>query len=81
MRNNFTRSKPNRFGSVVEYPDLGEEVLGSSPGHTKNFKMVLTTPQSVLVKISLSKGNAPYTLYNGPPDKGGIIQRVGCLTR
>ena len=41
----------------------------------------------MLVIMSLSKGNAlaikkaqliPY-MYNGPPDKGGKIQRAGCL--
>ena len=53
----------------------------------KTVKMVLTVPQPVLVIICLSKGNAlaikrliPY-IYDGHPDKGGIIQRAGCLTR
>ena len=50
--------KPSRFGSVVAHPDLDGEVAGSSPGHTKDFKMVLTAPQPVLVIMSLSKGNA-----------------------
>ena len=37
--------------------------------------------------MRLSKGNdltiksTAHTLYNGPPDKGGIIQRVSCLIR
>ena len=44
---------------------------------TKDFKMVLTAPQPVLVII---KG-AAHTLYNGPPDKGGIVQRACCLIR
>ena len=49
------------------------------------FYAKLTVP--VLVIISLSKGNAlaiksaAHTSYNGPPDKGGIIQRSGCLIR
>ena len=53
----------------------------------KTLRMVLTAPQPVLVTMSLSKGNAltiegvAHTLYNGPPDKGGIIQRAGCLIR
>ena len=40
-------------------------------------KMVLTAPQPVLVKMSLSKGNAlaiksaDHTLYSETPDKGG----------
>ena len=53
------------------------------------LKMVITAPQPMLVIISLrentlvKKGAAhtAYALYNGPPDKGGIIQRVGCLIR
>ena len=49
--------------------------------------MVLTAPPPVLVIMSLSKENAlamkgaRHTLYNGPPDKGGMIQRAGCLIR
>ena len=49
--------------------------------------MILTDPQPVLVIMRWSKGNAlakkgaAHTLYNGPPDKGGIIQRAGCLIR
>ena len=27
--------------------------------------------------MSLSKGNAAYTLYNGPQNKGGMIKRAG----
>ena len=44
--------------------------------------MVLTASQPVLVKMRLSKGKAlakkgaANTLYNGPPDKGGIIQKL-----
>ena len=47
----------SRFGSAGAYPDLDLEVSGSSPGHTKDFKMVLTAPQPVLVIMSLSMGN------------------------
>ena len=49
--------------------------------------MVLTAPQPMLFIMSLSKKNAlaikgaAPTLYSGPPDKGGIIQRAGCLIR
>ena len=31
--------------------------------------------------MSKPKEVAAYTLYNGPSDKGGIIQRAGCLIR
>ena len=31
-------ARPSRFGSVVAHLDLDWEVLGSSPGHTKDFK-------------------------------------------
>ena len=48
----------SRFGSVVAHPDLDGEGSGSSPGHTKKFKMILTAPQPVLVLMILSKGNA-----------------------
>ena len=50
--------KPSRFGSVVANSDLDGEYLGLSPGHTKDFKNVLTAPQLMLVIMSLSKGNA-----------------------
>ena len=45
----------------------------------------LTAPEPVLVTMSLSKVNAlaikgaAHTLYNGPPDEGGIIQRAGMV--
>ena len=45
---------------------------------TKTLKILLTAPQPRLVIMSLSKG-AAHTLYNGPIDKGSIIQRAGCL--
>ena len=73
----------SRYGSVVTHSDLNGEVSGSS--HANAF-MVLTAPQSMLVIMSLIKGNAlaiknaAHTLYNNRlPDKGGIIQRAGCL--
>ena len=51
----------------------------------KTIKIVLIAPQPVLVIMSLSKGNAltikRRNSYSGPPDKGGIIQRAGCLIR
>ena len=68
------------FGSVVAHPDLDGEVSGLSMGQTKDFTGVLTDPQPVLVIMSSSKGKgAALTLYNGPPDKGGIIQRTGMV--
>ena len=46
----------DRFGLVLAHPDW--EVSGSSPGHTKDLKMIFTAPQQpVLVIMSLSKGN------------------------
>ena len=54
----YVTFKPSRFGSVVAHLDLDGEVLGSSLSHTKDLKMVLSTPQPVLVIMSLSKGNA-----------------------
>ena len=44
----------------------------------KTLNMLLKTPQPVLVIMSLSKGNDS---QNGHPDKGGLIQRAGCLIR
>ena len=62
-------------------PELNGEVSDSSPGHTNDFEMVLTAPQPMLVKMSLSKAQLiPYT-YNMPPDKGSIIQRAGFRIR
>ena len=31
--------------------------------------------------MNLPLKGAGHTLYNGPPDKGGIIQWAGCLIR
>ena len=46
------------------------------------LKMVLTAPKPMLVILRLSKENdAAHTLYNGPSDKVGTIQRAGCLIR
>ena len=62
-------------------------VSSSSPSHTKDFKMVLTAPQPVLVIMSFRKGNTlaikrrSLFFYDGPLDKGGITQRAGCLIR
>ena len=44
--------------SAVAHMDLDGEVSGSSPGHNNDFKMVLTSPQTELVIMSLTKGNA-----------------------
>ena len=50
----------------------------SSPRHTNDLKKYISpAPQLELVIMSLSKGNAAYTLYNGPPNKGGMIKRAG----
>ena len=40
----------SRFGLIVAHPDLDWEISRSGPGHNKDFKMVLTAPQPVLVK-------------------------------
>ena len=73
---------------LLAHPNLDGEVAGSSPGHNKGFKMVLTAPQPVLVIITLSRGNAiaierrsSYLIQWTSPDRGGIIQRDGCLIR
>ena len=58
---------------LTEY--LDGEVSGSSQGHTNNFKNGLTASQPLLAIISLTRKR--HTLYNGPPDKGGIIQGAG----
>ena len=44
--------------STAIFLDLDGEVSGSSPGHTKDLKMVLTALQPVLVIMSLSIVNA-----------------------
>ena len=58
---------------LLAHPNLDGEVSGSSQGQNKDFKIVLTALQHVLVIITLSRGNAiakkkaqliPYT--NGP---------------
>ena len=64
------------YPSDVAHPDLDGKFLGSIPGYTRTLKMVLTAPQPVLVIMSLGKTK---TLHNEPSDKGGIIQRAGCL--
>ena len=56
--NDFAGTTPSRFGLIVAHTDLDGEVSCSSPGHTKDFVMVPTAPQPVLVIMSLSNENA-----------------------
>ena len=58
------------------------EVSGSSSGHTKDFKNGSYCASAFAGHNELEYEEClSYTLYNGPPDKGGIIQRAGCLIR
>ena len=60
---------------------------GSSLGHSNDSRnwIIVTAPQPVFAIISLCKAikkeAAIPTLYNGLPDKDGIIQKAGCLMR
>ena len=81
------RKQPYTFSSVAGNPDMEGEVSGLSLGHTNTFKNGTYSSYSVLVIITLSIGNAlaikgaTHSLYNGPSDKGGIIQKSNGLIR
>ena len=46
----------------------------------REVNMVVAASQPELVLMSLSNNKeAAHTLFNEPPNKGGMIQRAGCL--
>ena len=57
---NSTKTYPSsRFGSVVAHPDLDGEFSFSNPGQTNKYSTKSSSsPQPVLVIMSLSTGNA-----------------------
>ena len=72
---------------LLAHPNLDGEVSGTSTGHNKDFKIVLTAPP-VLVIITLSRGNAiaikrrsSYLIQWTSPNRGGIIQRDGMVDK
>ena len=69
-----------RSSSVVAHLDLDWNNAGLSPGHTNNFENCAYCSSTCAGHTELElreclghKKNAAHTLYNGPPDKGGII--------
>ena len=49
---------------------------------TENYKILKALKKKVIIeKYTYDMTNAAHTIYNGPPDKEGIIQRARCLIK